>query len=318
MSDSASIWSGDSNHPSVQRTTTRTFKETGRLYFMKVLFATLLATTVFAAHVGGQQAPQAPAPKPAKQQHDGDDIRGYRDTPPIPGQKWKVHDMERPRPEKVKPGPMVSAPPPADAIVLFDGKDLSQWEQVTRGSNAVSAPKWKVENGYIEIMPRTGRIRTKSSFGDCQLHIEWQIPKEATGNGQSIGNSGVELMGRYEIQVLESESHLTYADGGAGAIYGVWPPLVNPARPQGEWNSYDIFFEAPRFEGETLVKPAYITVLFNGVLVQHRKAYLGASVWRRVGTYTPHPAELPLSLQDHNDAVRFRNIWIRKIETGTE
>ena len=111
-------------------------------------------------------------------------------------------------------------------------------------------PKWKVENGYIEIAPRTGRIQTKQSFGDCQLHVEWQIPKEATGDGQSIGNSGIELMTRYEVQVLESNSHLTYADGGAGAVYGVWPPLVNPTRPQGDWNVYDIFFEAPRFDGD--------------------------------------------------------------------
>lgn len=224
-----------------------------------------------------------------------------------------MHDLKRPRPQKVKPGPLVSLPAPADAIVLFDGKDLSQWEQLARGG-ATTEPKWKLENGYIEIVPRTGRLRTKQSFGDCQLHIEWQIPPQATGNGQSIGNSGVELMGRYEIQVLESESHLTYADGGAGAIYGVWPPMVNPARPQGEWNTYDIFFEAPHFEGEKVVKPATITVLFNGVLVQNHKAYLGTTVWRKIGTYTPHAAELPLTLQDHSQAVRFRNIWIRKIK----
>jgi hypothetical protein len=277
---------------------------------MKFLFATLLAALTLAPAAFAQQSP-AP-PKPA-QEHDGDDIRGYRDTPQIPGQKWKVHDMERPRPVKVKPGAMVSAPPPADAIVLFDGKDLSQWEQVARRGGAVSAPQWKVENGYIEIVPRTGRMRTKQHFGDCQLHVEWQIPMEAKGNGQSIGNSGIELMSRYEIQVLESESHLTYADGGAGSIYGVWPPLVNAARPQGEWNSYDIFFKAPRFDGEKLVSPATITVLWNGILVQHHKEYLGTTVWRRVGQYTPHPAEQPLSLQDHNQAVRFRNIWIRKM-----
>lgn len=277
---------------------------------MKFLLATLLAAITLAPAAIAQQAP-AP-PKPA-QEHDGDDIRGYRDTPQIPGQKWKVHDMERPRPVKVKPGPMVSAPPPADAIVLFDGKDLSQWEQVARRGGAVSAPQWKVENGYIEIVPRTGRMRTKQHFGDCQLHVEWQIPMEAKGNGQSIGNSGIELMSRYEIQVLESESHLTYADGGAGSIYGVWPPLVNAARPQGEWNSYDIFFKAPRFEGDKLVSPATITVVWNGILVQHHKEYLGTTVWRRVGRYTPHPAEQPLSLQDHNQAVRFRNIWIRKM-----
>lgn len=275
------------------------------------LFLSLVLTVCLAASAIAQQAPSA---APAKPQHDGDDVNGYRDTPRIPGQKWRVHDIERPRPAKVTPGPMVSAPPPADAIVLFDGKDLSQWEQVARRGGAVSEPKWKVENGYMEIAPRNGRLRTKQSFGDCQLHIEWQIPAGQIGNGQSAGNSGVEFMTRYEIQVLESHSHQTYADGGAGAIYGVWPPLVNAARPQGEWNSYDIFFEAPRFEGDKVVKPATITVLWNGILVQHHKEYLGTTVWRRVGRYTPHPAEQPLSLQDHGNPVRFRNVWIRKLK----
>jgi hypothetical protein len=138
-------------------------------------------------------------------------------------------------------------------------------------------------------------------------------PKTSVGNGQGIGNSGVELMTRYEIQMLESNEHLTYADGGVGAIYGVWPPLVNPSRPMGEWNVYDIFFESPRFDGDKLVKPAYITLLFNGVLAQNHKDFLGTTIWRRLGTYTAHPAEQPLSLQDHSQPVRFRNIWVRKI-----
>ena len=272
---------------------------------MRLLIAMVAATTLF-----GQQ-PQSAAPKP---DHElaGDDVRGYSDTPRIPGQKWKVHDMDRPRPQKVTPGPLFTEAPPSDAIVLFDGKDLSQWVQTTRGG-VTQPPRWKVVNGYIEIAPRTGRLRSKEQFGDCQLHVEWQIPVEAKGNGQSIGNSGIELMGRYEIQVLESADHLTYADGGAGAIYGVWPPLVNPSRRQGEWNVYDIFFEAPRFEGDKLVKPAYITVMFNGVLVQNHKDFLGTTIWWKVGVYTPHPAEQPLTLQDHNQPVRFRNIWIRKL-----
>lgn len=242
----------------------------------------------------------------------GDDIRGYSDTPQIPGQKWKVHDLERPRPPKVTPGPYVAQTPPSDATVLFDGKDLSQWVQRGRGG-ATQAPQWKVENGYVEIVPKTGKLVTKEQFGDCQLHVEWQVPPDNKGNGQSIGNSGIELMTRYEIQVLESSDHLTYADGGAGAIYGVWPPMVNPSRRQGEWNVYDIFFEAPRFEGEKIVKPATVTVLFNGVLVQNHKEFLGATVWRQVGKYSAHPPEQPLSLQDHDHPVRFRNIWIRKL-----
>lgn len=221
--------------------------------------------------------------------------------------------MERPRPTKVSPAlPLPKEAPPSDAIVLFDGKDLSQWVQRTRGGQ-VQEPKWKVENGYIEIVPRTGRLVTKAKFGDCQLHVEWMIPKGVTGSGQGRGNSGIELMTRYEIQVLESYENLTYADGQAGAIYGVWPPMVNPARPEGEWNMYDIFFEAPRFDGEKLVTPAYVTLLFNGLLAQHHRAYPGTTIWRQVGKYTAHPAEEPLSLQDHNQAVRFRNIWIRKL-----
>ena len=275
---------------------------------MKFLIAIITAATLF-----GQQ-PQASAPKPAPA-HEGDDIRGYSDTPQITGQKWKVHDMERPRPAKVKPGPAFTAAPPSDATILFDGKDLSQWVQLARGG-VPSEPKWKVENGYIEIVPKTGRLKTKAEFGDCQLHVEWQIPLEAKGNGQSIGNSGIEFMGRYEIQVLESSEHLTYADGGAGAIYGVWPPMVNPARPQGEWNTYDIAFEAPRFEGDKMVKPATVTVLFNGVLVQNHQEFLGTTIWRKVGTYKAHPAEQSLTLQDHNQPVRFRNIWIRRLNAN--
>jgi hypothetical protein len=139
------------------------------------------------------------------------------------------------------------------------------------------------------------------------------VPETDTGKGQGLGNSGIELMRRYEIQVLESNENLTYADGGAGAIYGVWPPPVNPARPKGEWNVYDIAFEAPQFDGDKVVKPAYATVFFNGVLVQNHKAYLGSTVWRKNGVYTAHPAEQPLSLQDHSLPVRFRNIWIRRV-----
>lgn len=244
----------------------------------------------------------------------GDDVRGYSDTPQLPNQKWKVHDLERARPEKVTPAPYAEQVPPADAIVLFDGKDLSKWVQRSRSGGSVGPAQWKVENGYFEILPKTGRLATKDSFGDCQLHVEWMVPKEAKGNGQSIGNSGVELMGRYEIQVLESNSHLTYADGGAGAIYGVWPPLVNASRPQGEWNVYDIVFQAPRFDGDKLLKPATITVFWNGVLVQDHKEYLGTTVWRKVGQYAAHPAEQPLTLQDHDQAVRYKNIWVRKLK----
>jgi hypothetical protein len=250
---------------------------------------------------GGNQIPESA----------GDDVRGYNDTPQLPDQKWKVHDMARPRARKVTPGQPFVETPPSDAIVLFDGKDLSHWVQTVRGQ--VKDPKWKVENGYMEIVPRTGRLQTKEKFGDCQLHVEWMIPKGVTGQGQGRGNSGVELMTRYEVQVLESHTNLTYADGAAGAMYGAWPPLVNPARPEGEWNVYDIVFEAPRFDDGKLVKPAYFTVLFNGVLVHNHQAQLGQTIWRQVAKYTPHGPEEPLSLQDHNQPVRYRNIWIRRL-----
>lgn len=262
----------------------------------------LIITAAFAAMLHAQEPPASA----------GDDTRGYNDTPTIVGQKWRVHDMARPRPAKVTPGAYVSSAPPSDAIVLFDGKDLSQW--VNRGRGGVlQDPKWKIVDGYMEIVPGAGRLQTKQNFGDCQLHVEWMVPTGDTGKGQGLGNSGIELMTRYEIQVLESNENLTYADGGAGAIYGVWPPLVNPSRPKGEWNVYDIMFEAPRFDGDKLVKPAIVTVLFNGVLVQNHKEFVGQTVWRKNGVYKAHPPEQPLSLQDHNQPVRFRNIWIRKL-----
>jgi hypothetical protein len=272
---------------------------------MKIL--TLIA---FATSLAAQQT--AP-PKEA-----GDDKRGYTDTPQLPGQSWKVHDADRPRPPKVTPGlPLLNEPPPSDAIVLFNGKDLSQWVATLRGGKT-QEPQWKVENGYMEIMPHTGRLVTREKFGDCQLHVEWMIPRGVEGAGQNRGNSGVELMMRYEIQVLESYENLTYADGQAASIYGQWPPLVNASRPQGEWNVYDIFFEAPRFDGERVTKPAYITLIHNGMLVHNHQQTLGTTVHRRVAKYTQHAAEEPLSLQDHGQTVRYRNIWIRRLKPYDE
>ncbi len=247
----------------------------------------------------------------------GDDKRGYTDTPQLPNQKWKVHDMARPRPRKVKPGqPLLHEAPPSDAIVLFDGKDLSQWVSMRQGKTVDA--KWKVESGYIEVEPQSGRLVTREKFGDCQLHIEWMVPNGVEGAGQNRGNSGVELMMRYEIQVLESAENLTYADGQAASIYGQWPPLVNASQPQGEWNVYDIFFEAPKFVGEKLSRPGYVTILHNGVLVHNHQEILGGAVHRRVAKYTPHGAEEPLSLQDHGQLVRYRNIWIRRLRPYDE
>lgn len=204
--------------------------------------------------------------------------------------------------------------PPSDAIVLFDGKDLSHWNGGGRGG-VVSEPRWKVENGYVEMVPGTGGLVTKEKFGDIQLHIEWITPTGAEPSrvGQQRGNSGIGLMGRYEIQVLSSFDNPTYPDGGAGAIYGMYPPMVNPCRPEGEWNSYDIIFERPHFEGEKLTKPACVTLLFNGVLVQHRVELLGSTAVEPIAKYTAHADEESFSLQAHAGPVRYRNIWVRRL-----
>jgi hypothetical protein len=240
---------------------------------------------------------------------------GYTDTAILPGQKWHVHDSNRPHPNHVTPGPVLGAPP-SDAIVLFDGKDLSRWTQRGRGADRgkMVDAKWKVVDGYFECEPGTGSLVTRDKFGDVQLHIEWSEPKDIKGQDQDRGNSGVLLMDRYEIQVLDSWKNVTYADGQAGSLYGQWPPLVNPTRAPGEWQAYDIIFEAPRFEGEKLVRPAYATVLYNGVLVHHRKEILGTMVHRAVAKYSPHGDQEPLSLQDHGHRVRYRNTWIRNLQ----
>jgi hypothetical protein len=229
---------------------------------------------------------------------------GYKDTPLLPGGKWHVHDPDRPPPRSVsarEPGA-----PPSDAIVLFDGKDLSAWK------NGDKPAGWKVENGYAEVNG-TGNIETRESFGDCQLHVEWAEPAKVEGESQGRGNSGVFLMGRYEIQVLDSYDNRTYADGQCGALYGQEPPLVNACRKPGEWQSYDIVFRAPRFEGDKLASPGVVTVLQNGVVVQHAQPFLGATVHRALAQYSPHAPTAPLALQDHGNPVRYRNIWIRRL-----
>ena len=236
---------------------------------------------------------------------------GYDDTPVIPGSEWRVHDGTRPQPRVITPGTESSqqspGQPPSDAIILFDGSDLSKW------TGRDGDPEWKIENGYMEVT-RTSNIETKEHFGDCQLHLEWAAPVEVKGDSQGRGNSGVFLMGKYEIQVLDGYDNPTYADGITSAIYGQYPPLVNACRTPGEWQTYDIFFTAPRFGGQKLISPAYITVVHNGVLVQNHQAAIGPTGHRRAPSYDePHPGKGPIMLQDHGDPVRFRNIWIRPL-----
>src|SRR5271165_3223240 len=259
-----------------------------------------IAVTLFVLAVYGQQNAGAPR---------GD--LGFKDTPMLPGDKWHVHDPDRPHPRVVTPGAK-PGDPPSDAVILFDGKDLSKWMQKGKDGKLFD-PKWPVRDGYFEVDARHGDLVTKDLFGDCQLHVEWATPKEVKFSSQSRGNSGVILMSMYEIQVLDSYNNPTYADGQAGAIYGQWPPLVNPTRPPGEWQSYDIVFEAPKFDGEKLLKPAYFTTFLNGVLLHNHQASMGPMVYRQVAHYTPQPAEDGLLLQNHGDKVRFRNIWARRL-----
>ncbi len=214
--------------------------------------------------------------------------------------EW-VSGIAWPEPKVVDPGP--PGGPPSDAIVLFDGKSLSQWD---------GGEKWPVQDGYATTA--VSDIHTKRAFGDCQLHVEWATPEKVSGHGQERGNSGVFMMSLYEIQILDSFNNPTYYDGQAAAIYKQRPPLVNACRGPGQWQSYDIVFEAPRFDEDgKLLRPAYVTVFQNGVLVLNHFQILGATAWDRAPAYTAHAAKLPLGLQFHNNPVRFRNIWIREL-----
>ena len=239
---------------------------------------------------------------------------GYQDTPMYPGSKWHVHDGERPQPKIVTPGEFSTkekaGSAPSDAVVLFDGKDLEKWK------SGADAAKWKVDEGFFQVAPGTGTLETKDQFGpDVQLHIEFATPTPPSGNGQGRGNSGVFFYGRYEIQVLDNYDNPTYPDGQATAVYGQTPPLVNASRKPGEWQVYDIVFNAPRFSKDgKLETPAFVTIFHNGVLTQNHTQLLGATPHLKVGTYTAHPEKGSISLQDHGNPMRFRNVWIRELK----
>jgi hypothetical protein len=203
---------------------------------------------------------------------------------------------------------------PSDALVLFDGSSLSSWQSDRDGG----AAKWKVEGGHMEVTPGTGDIKTKEGFGDCQLHLEWAAPIVVKGDGQGRGNSGVFMMGCYEIQVLDCYQNPTYPDGTTAGLYGQFPPLVNACRKPGEWQTYDILFVAPRFEGQNVLTPAFVTVIQNGVVVQHHRALQGNTNHKVLSCYIPHPAKAPLKLQDHGDLVQYRNIWVRPLDFYAE
>ena len=268
--------------------------------------AILVAATagvLAAVSLGTNAAPGQDAPK-----------LGYTDTPMLPSGKYRVHDGTRPQPPIVTPGTAstqdVPGQAPSDAVVLFDGRDLLKWRG--QGDNPAG---WKVEDGAMVAVPRAGTVTTKDEFGDCQLHIEFASPDPPKGRDQGRGNSGVLFFGRYEIQVLDSYDNLTYPDGQAAAIYGQTPPLVNASRRPGVWQTYDIAFIAPRFETDgSLRTPAYVTMFHNGVLVHNHTAVIGAMAFRALAKYTAHGPKGPISLQDHGNPVRYRNVWVRELK----
>jgi Domain of Unknown Function (DUF1080) len=234
--------------------------------------------------------------------------------------RWKPNDPDRPVPPVIEPGTASTQDtpgrPPSDAIVLFGGKDLSQWA----GEDGQPA-KWKIADGYadgyMEVVPHSGAVHTRQPFGDCQLHVEFAEPVPPVGEDQGRGNSGVFLMGLYEIQVLDSYHSKTYADGQASAVYAQFPPQVNASRAPGQWQTYDIIFHGPRFDKDgKVLRPARVTVLHNGVLVQDNVELSGPTAHHDRPPYKPGPDKLPLSLQDHGNPVRFRNIWIRQLSEG--
>ena len=235
-----------------------------------------------------QQQPVAQPPKPAAE-------------PP--------YESPAKEPTVITPGAMVGAAP-SDATILFDGKDLSGWKSLRDGSDA----KWTVKDGYMEVAPRTGDIQSKFEFGNCQLHVEWATPSVVKGDSQGRGNSGIFLLGHYEVQVLDSFENKTYFHGQAGSIYKQYPPLVNAVRKPGEWQSYDIIFSAPHFNEIGLPdRRARITVLLNGVLVQNNVEIQGETSHDRAPHYIVIPTKAGLKLQDHGDLIRFRNIWVRPL-----
>lgn len=232
-------------------------------------------------------------------------VYGYDDTPMLPWAPYRTHDANRPKPPHVEAQPSTT-PAPADAVVLFDGKGMGQWED----------PRdWVVEDGIL--VAGTRALRSKQSFGDCQIHLEFMVPDVAPKTFSNRGNNGVGLMGLYEIQIFDSHpmhQKKLYADGQCAAIYGETPPLVNACRKPDEWQSFDIVFIAPVFDEDgKLVSPARVTVHHNGVLVHHHEPFRGPTKWRGLAPYQAHPAKLPVTFMSHGSKVRFRNVWVRDL-----
>jgi hypothetical protein len=239
--------------------------------------------------------------------------------------EFEVHDAKRPQPQVITPGTASTqekpGQPPSDAVVLFGGNeaDLAKWkrdrsEKEIKAGVAEGPATWTVSDGQLVVAPGKGSIATKDEFRDVQLHAEFWHPADITGKGQGRGNSGIYFMGLYEVQVLDNYKAETYADGMVGSMYGQYPPLVNAAREPGQWQTYDVIFRAPRYEGGKVVKPARMTVLFNGVVVQDNVELLGPSKHKVLAEYPKtHPEKGPIKIQDHGHPVRFRNIWLRPL-----
>lgn len=255
--------------------------------------------------------PKPDQPKEDPKKEDPKPEEPKKEEPKKEEPKYHGGDMRRPRPTTVTP-PTASTEdragqPPSDAILLFDGVDLSQWQADRKPAEGESdEPKWKVEEGYFEIKPGSGGIHTRRKFGSCQIHFEWRSPAEVKGSGQGRGNSGFYINGHPEVQILDSFNNDTYPDGQAAGIYGHYPPLVNASRGPGEWQTYDIIYMAPqkgekKNEKNKTNKPATYTVLHNGILVHHAAEVPGGQV------------ECTFSLQDHGNPVRFRNFWVRPL-----
>ena len=275
---------------------------------MKLCLALTAICTVLLLNCTSRAAVSAPA---------------FYGDPPDDHHPWAVHDGNRPQPPAVTPGTFSSetqpGKPPSDAVILFNGTDLSNWEAEKDGGPA----QWLAQDGVMQVVPKTGGIRTKNQFGDCQLHIEWAEPKDVQGSSQGRGNSGIFLMGICEIQVLDSYHNITYADGHAASVYGVNPPMANAIRPPGEFQVYDIVFRRPIYKAGELVDPGYVTVFVNGVLAQDHAELEGSTGHMKRTHRAPFPEKGPIALQDHGNPVRFRNIWYRPlppraVEGGTD
>jgi hypothetical protein len=236
------------------------------------------------------------------QAKDGSGVYGYKDTPVLPWCQWKVHDPDRPALSRINPGPaQTPVPAPSDAVILFNGKDLSAWNNTDS----------KLEDGCI--VSGNGSFQSKQHFGDCQIHIEWMGPAHFDGPWYNKGNNGVLLMGVYEIQIFDSYNEKIYPDGQTASIYGQTPPLVNASRPPGQWQTFDIIFFAPKFEGGKLIRAPRVTVFHNGMLAQHNEEIHGEVAHRQIPVFTRKTNTGPLAFGGHGCPVRFRNIWVRPL-----